>query len=127
MSKAPGYGKWPDHKISEQALGERILATIDGEIVADSSDVVKVEEDNCPPRYYFNRADVRMDKLVRSPTRSECPFKGVANYFSIKANGKTLEDAVWTYEDPYDEHGDLKDRLAFWDDKVREIEIRPKL
>jgi uncharacterized protein (DUF427 family) len=52
-----------------------------------------------------------MEKLSRSETTSECPFKGMAHYLSLRAGGTSLEDAVWTYEDPYDEHQGLKDRL----------------
>ena len=97
----------------------------DGEILAESSDVIEVNEDGNPPRYYFPRADVRMEKLSRTETTSECPFKGRAHYFSLKANGDMLEDAVWTYEEPYEEHQALKDRVAFWSEKSQKIEIEP--
>lgn len=126
MSKSPGHQKWPDHEVREEVLGERVLATVDGEVFADSDDVVKVEENNHPPRYYFARSDVRMDRLERSPTTTECPFKGKASYFSLTAGGKHYVDVAWSYEEPYDEHRELKDRLAFYDDKIGEIEIRPR-
>lgn len=126
MSRSPGHREHPDHKVAEQPLRERIRVSVAGQTIADSDDVVKVEEDGSPARYYFPRADVDMKLLQRSATTSQCPFKGVAHYFSVNVGGKELRDAVWTYEDPYEEHLALKGRLAFYDDRLPEIGISPR-
>ena len=125
MSKSPGHQKWPEHQIVEEQLQQSINVEVEGVVIAHSTHVIKVDEDKHPTRYYFPRADVRMEKLERSDSTTECPFKGTANYFSLNLGERRLEDAVWTYEDPYDEHRHLKDRLAFYDDKFPEIAVRP--
>jgi uncharacterized protein (DUF427 family) len=123
MTRAPGYEKNPEHKIREERVPKRVNVTLHGEIVADSKDVIRVEEDGHPARYYFPRSGVNMEALARTQTTTRCPFKGTANYFSLNAGGKQLQNAVWTYEDPYYEHRGLKDRLAFYDDKYTDIVV----
>ena len=125
MTQSPGHRKWPEHKIHEDHVGARMQVTVRGELIADSTDVIRVDEDGHPARFYFPREDVRMDKLANSDTETECPFKGHASYFNLNAGHVELKDAVWSYLEPYEEHADLQQRLAFYDDKMPEIEVRP--
>jgi uncharacterized protein (DUF427 family) len=121
MSKSPGHQKHPDHHVIEHHLKERVTLRVKDEIIAESSDVIRVDEDGHPTRYYFPRGDVRMERLQPTSTTSECPFKGVASYFTLNADGRQLKDAAWSYETPYDEHLELKERVAFWEERTPEL------
>jgi uncharacterized protein (DUF427 family) len=64
-----------------------------------------------------------MDLLQRTERVTHCPYKGDANYFSIAANGKTLDNAIWTYEAPYPAMAEISGYLAFYPDKVKIEEV----
>ena len=118
-NSGPGYKKYPDHRITTKPAGVRVRVKLDGEVIADTRDAIRLEEGDYPAVYYIPRKDVKTDRLVRSKHQTVCPFKGTASYYSLK-NG--AENAVWTYETPYDEVSVIKERLAFYPDKVDSID-----
>jgi len=107
-----------DHRIETKPAKERVRVTFKGEVIADTRDAIRMEEGTYPAVFYFPRKDVKMERLIRSSHETYCPFKGTASYYSLK---NRAENAVWTYEKPYDEMSVIKERLAFYPDKVDSI------
>jgi uncharacterized protein (DUF427 family) len=64
-----------------------------------------------------------MKAISRTERVTHCPYKGDANYYSIKAGDKVLENAIWTYETPFPAMAEIKDYLAFYPDKVKIEEL----
>lgn len=124
--KSPGHQKWPDHRVKESQLDGAAEVRIGPEVIADSRDVIRVEEDGSPPRLYFPRDAVAMQKLEPSETTTQCPFKGTARYFTLNINGRRMKDAVWSYEEPFEEHEALKGRVAFYEEKFPDIRVQPR-
>ena len=113
-NKAPGFAKHPGYAIRFEPCAKRLRVVFGGETLADTTAVRLLHETRHLPVYYFPRADVRMELLTRTEHGSHCPFKGDASYWTVAAGGKTAENAVWSYEAPYDEVAGIKDYLAFY-------------
>jgi uncharacterized protein (DUF427 family) len=109
----------PAPHITIEPAGTRVRVTAGGEVLADSRDALALKEGAYSVVYYFPLKDVRMERLARTEHRSFCPFKGHASYWSLKGGA---ENAVWSYEDPYDDMLAIKELLAFYPDKVDSIE-----
>ena len=60
------------------------------------------------------RKDIAMAMLDRSEKTTHCPHKGDASYYSVVTKSRTLENAVWSYEDPKATVADIKDHLSFY-------------
>jgi uncharacterized protein (DUF427 family) len=106
------------HHLNLRGEPRLVEVSIGGEVVASSTRVVVLEETGLPPRHYFPRDDVRMDRLTRTETETVCPFKGRASYFALDVDGTTHRDLVWTYERPIDGMERIKDLVCFFEERV---------
>ena len=65
---------------------------------------------------------MRSDLLEPSDRRTGCAYKGFASYWSVRAGDELEEDVVWTYRDPTRDAARIKDRLAFFNERV-DVEV----
>ena len=86
-----------------------VQAVWNGVVIAESDRTVQLEGN-----HYFPRASVKAEYLIDSPTRSTCPWKGVASYYSVSVDGQVNADAAWYYPDPSSAASEIKDHIAFW-------------
>ena len=117
--KIPG----PDHPIAISPVEGTVRVTAAGRIVAESTRAFRLEEKGYPPVYYLPRSDADMSLLVRTMHYTHCPYKGDAAYYSIPIGGAKSENAVWTYEEPYDAVANIKEYLAFYPSRVDAVEV----
>jgi len=83
-------------------------AVWNGTVIAESDDTVIVEGN-----HYFPRAAVRSEYLRDSGTRTLCPWKGRASYFSLEVGGERAEDLAWYYAKPWPLARRIGGRVAF--------------
>ena len=117
--KLPG----PDHPITITANPRRVRVTADGVVIAETTHALTLKEARYPAVQYVPREDANMALLERTDRVTHCPYKGDASYYSIKANGKTLDNAIWTYETPFPAMAEISHHLAFYPDKVKIEEV----
>lgn len=113
-NSAPGFAEQPDYQVFLEPCAKRLRVLFNGETVADTTGVMLMRETGLLPVYYFPLADIRQDLLERSDHSSHCPFKGTASYWSLVVEGRRAENALWGYEQPYDEVAELAGYRAFY-------------
>lgn len=84
-----------------------------GAVLGESTNALELVEGDYPPVIYFPRSDIAMAFLDPSDTTSHCPHKGDARHFSVVTKSRTLENVVWSYENPKEAAAAIKDYLAF--------------
>jgi len=118
--KIPG----PDHPITITPQRARVVVTAGGRVIADTTRALNLQEASYPAVQYIPRDDVDMSQLTRTAHASHCPYKGDAAYFSIAAAGARGNNAVWTYEHPHDAVLQIAGYVAFYPDRVDNIDIQ---
>jgi uncharacterized protein (DUF427 family) len=125
MSAKPVRIPGPEHPITVTPNPARIVVSLGGHVIADTTGALTLQEASYPAVQYIPRKDVNMALLERTDHATYCPYKGDCAYFSIPAGGARAVNAVWTYEAPYEAVAGIKDHLAFYPDRVDAIEERP--
>ena len=114
------------HPITIEPTGGRVQVRVDGELVADTTAALVLQEATLPAVQYIPLADVAQDRLTRTDTSTYCPFKGDAGYYSVTTEaGNTVEDAIWFYEQPYPAVAAIAGHVAFYPNKA-EISVVPQ-
>ena len=78
--------------------------------VLAESDTFETVEGNI----YFPADAIRREFFKESAHQSSCPWKGVANYYSITIDGEENTDAAWYYVSPKKAAAEIAGRVAFW-------------
>lgn len=80
-----------------------------GQILAESEETVVVESN-----HYFPASSINKTYFKNSETRSQCPWKGEASYYTIIVDGEENRDAAWYYPSPKEAAKNITDHVAFW-------------
>jgi uncharacterized protein (DUF427 family) len=115
----------PDHPITIAPNPKRVRVMLGGKVVADTRRALTMREASLPPVQYIPREDADLSLLTRTDHATHCPYKGDASYFTISAGGRTAENAIWSYEQPFAAVAAIAGRLAFYPERVDSIEELP--
>jgi uncharacterized protein (DUF427 family) len=119
--KVPG----PEHPITTAPNPQRVIVTVAGKVIADTTDAIVLSEARHDPVQYIPRKDVDMAALERTDHTSYCAYKGEASYYSIPAGGDRSVNAIWTYEMPFEWLAEIREHVAFYTDRVDSIVEQP--
>jgi uncharacterized protein (DUF427 family) len=110
-----------EHRITLANAEGKVTVKWRGHIIAETSEALELREASYPPVLYVPRGDAKLAYFDRTSRETTCPYKGIANYFSLTSDGARDENAVWTYESPKAGVAAIAGHLAFYPDKVEII------
>lgn len=112
------HARDPYTRVDILSSSRHIEVVVNGVKVADSHHPRLLFETGLPARYYLPKTDVRMDLLTPTDTKSQCPYKGTAEYWTVRTDGEEFEDIVWSYRTPVRESMPIAGLVSFYNEKV---------
>lgn len=116
----------PYHRVDVIPTSRHIKISLDGEVLAESTQAMALFESNLPTRWYLPREDVSVE-VESTETLTRCPYKGTASYYAVKReNGEAVKDLIWYYDDPLRAVDQIAGRLCFFNERC-DVEVDGKL
>ncbi len=113
-----GHPRNPYHRVDCLRSDRRLVVEAGSTTLVDTAETLVVCETSLAPRLYVDPRHVRMDLLEHSNTKTYCPYKGTASYWSARVGDEVLDDVAWSYEDPVPESTPLRGFLSFDESRV---------
>jgi uncharacterized protein (DUF427 family) len=108
----------PYTRVDILASSRPVRVAVGGTVVAESTSPRILFETGLPPRYYLPKTHVRLDLLVPSDTVTHCPYKGQAEYWSVRTPDGVHDDLAWSYRTPLPESQKIAGLIAFLNEKA---------
>jgi uncharacterized protein (DUF427 family)/catechol 2,3-dioxygenase-like lactoylglutathione lyase family enzyme len=108
----------PYTRVDILATSRRVRVELDGVVLAESTHARVLFETALPPRWYLPKTDLRMDLLVPTGTATHCPYKGQAQYWSVRLGDCLVEDLAWSYRTTLPESQKIVGLVAFHNEEV---------
>jgi uncharacterized protein (DUF427 family) len=86
-----------------------LRAVWNGVVLAETPRTVRVEGN-----HYFPPESLRREYFTESTTKSLCPWKGLAHYYTLSVHGEVNPDAAWSYPHPSPLARRIENHVAFW-------------
>lgn len=83
-----------------EPVDKHLKVVFNGQVIAETRRGLRVLERGLAPAYYIPREDVVMALLRQTDHTTLCKYTGMATYYSVNVDGKTSENAAWSYETP---------------------------
>ncbi len=121
----------PHTRVDVLPSSRHVEVAVDGVTVADTHHPTILFETGLPARFYIPKVDVRMDLLTTTEKHTGCPYKGIANYWSVTTGPTTHPDLAWSYPTPLPESEGVAGLVAFYNEHADitvdgELVARPK-
>ncbi len=78
-------------------------------VIAESDQTLVIENN-----HYFPEESINRTYFQPSATHTNCPWKGIASYYSVVVDGEQNKDAAWFYPEPKYAAKEIKNYVAFW-------------
>ena len=110
----PTYAADPYHRIDIRSTSRHLVVRDGEQVIADTRRPVVLYESGFAPRWYVPRADIDEGALNPVEGQTFCPYKGLADYYTIGENKR----AAWSYVNAWQEVARVNDLVSFEPDKV---------
>jgi uncharacterized protein (DUF427 family) len=108
----------PYHRIDVLRSSRHVVVRWGDVVVAESIRPRMLLETGLPVRWYLPREDVRTELLEASYTTTRCPYKGVAQYWTLRDGAREERDVVWSYPEPMHDAEAVEGLLCFFDGRL---------